>query len=62
MSAMDHDVLIVGGGISGLYAAWRLMTTTSLRVAVVEASERFGGRYHTIIMPGRFPADLGAMR
>lgn len=58
----EYDVVIVGGGISGLYVAWRLMKTTDLRVLLLEASQRFGGRYQTVTMPGGFPADLGAMR
>ena len=56
------DVVIVGGGIGGLYAAWRLMKSTNLTVCVMEASHRFGGRFHTVTMPGGFTADLGAMR
>lgn len=58
----SYDVLVVGGGIGGLYTAWRLMKNTNLTVCVLEASQRFGGRFHTILMPGGFPADLGAMR
>ena len=56
------DVVIVGGGVGGLYTAWRLMKSTDLTIAVLEASDRFGGRFHTVSMPGGFPADLGAMR
>ena len=55
-------MVIVGGGIGGLYAAWRLMKSTNLTVCVMEASHRFGGRFHTVTMPGGFTADLGAMR
>ncbi|XP_067940887.1 achacin-like [Watersipora subatra] len=57
-----YDVIIVGGGISGLYSAWRLSKLTELKIAVLEASPRFGGRFRTCVMPGNFPADLGAMR
>jgi monoamine oxidase len=55
----DLDVAIVGGGISGIYAAWRLATESlvgtqladwaserggKLKVAVYEGSSRIGGR------------------
>jgi oxygen-dependent protoporphyrinogen oxidase len=36
-----HDVVVVGGGIAGLAAAWRLR---DLDVLVLEASDRVGGR------------------
>ena len=37
----DHEVLVVGGGIAGLAAAWHLRDRD---VVVLEASERLGGR------------------
>ena len=55
----DVDVAIVGGGVSGLYSGWRLMTADpasspilskwtrggrKLRVTVIEGSGRLGGR------------------
>lgn len=62
-SAVENcDILIVGGGISGLYTALRLATSTEYSIAVLECSGRFGGRYRTCEMPGGFAADLGAMR
>jgi monoamine oxidase len=39
----DHDVLVIGAGISGLRAAL-LLRRTGRRVAVIEASDRVGGR------------------
>ncbi|XP_067929600.1 achacin-like [Watersipora subatra] len=58
----DYDVVIIGGGISGLYTAWRLGNTTKLKILVLEATDRLGGRFLTCEMPGGFNADLGAMR
>jgi lysine 2-monooxygenase len=62
------DVAIVGGGVSGLYAAWRLATCPAgespqldqltarrrgpLRVALFEMSRRLGGRLLTLTPPG----------
>ena len=59
------SVVIVGGGISGLAAAWELTggadgpTETSPRVEVIEASERLGGSLATTTFAGR-TVDLGA--
>jgi protoporphyrinogen/coproporphyrinogen III oxidase len=41
MRAMTRDVVIVGGGIAGLAAAWRLRHRD---VLLLEASDRLGGR------------------
>src|SRR5262245_13802780 len=41
------DCTIVGGGISGLTAAW-LLARRGERVVVLEASDRVGGSIHTI--------------
>jgi monoamine oxidase len=41
------DVLIIGGGVSGLAAATRLQRA-GLRVLVLEARDRLGGRVHTV--------------
>jgi monoamine oxidase len=67
------DVAIVGGGISGLYSGWRLLTGghgkgggSKPRVEVFESSARTGGRlltWHPV--PGSSPAlnaELGGMR
>ncbi|MCV0403977.1 MAG: FAD-dependent oxidoreductase [Chloroflexi bacterium] len=66
------DVAIVGGGVAGLYAAWRLATARAgsvgegapFRVALIEATDRIGGRIETVSFPG-LPtqrAEFGAMR
>lgn len=42
------DVLIVGGGVSGLYCAYRLLQQTpGLNIAIVEKDGRVGGRLDT---------------
>jgi len=60
------DIAIAGGGVSGLYTAWRLLCSGAGRpptVRVYEASDRTGGRLHTIAVPGSSTSvELGAMR
>ncbi|HVA70968.1 MAG TPA: FAD-dependent oxidoreductase, partial [Acidimicrobiales bacterium] len=59
------SVVVVGGGVSGLAAAWELSggaqgpNESTPRVEVVEASERFGGSLATTSFAGR-TIDLGA--
>jgi len=59
------DVAIIGGGVSGVYSAWRLLTDGKMKnVAVFEASERIGGRLLSVPAP-KIPsmvAELGGMR
>lgn len=43
---MSADVLIVGGGLAGSLAAWRLVTTRpTLEVRLLEAGDRLGGNH-----------------
>lgn len=63
------DVAVVGGGISGLYTAWRLLRAPKgerrKRVAVFEGSDRVGGRLLTWLPhgdDGGLRAELGGMR
>jgi len=61
----DLDVAIVGGGVSGVYAAWRLrQEQPHLRIALFEASERIGGRLHSVAFPQapHLVAEAGGMR
>ena len=66
-SAPDYDVAIVGGGVSGIYSGWRLVTAKpgearhlprpsgrngGLKVAVFEGSDRIGGRLLSARPPG----------
>jgi len=77
-AAPDVDVAIVGGGIGGIYAGWRLLTSPlgsgqaakwaaergGLKVALYEGSDRIGGR----LLSGRSQhlpdttGELGGMR
>ncbi|MFT4624995.1 MAG: monoamine oxidase [Myxococcota bacterium] len=59
------DVAVIGGGVSGVYSAWRLKTAQpQLRVAVFEGSDRVGGRLLSARPPGipNLRAELGGMR
>jgi|GEM_PF-2480394 len=58
---------IVGGGIAGLYTAWRILKhgdpSIKFEVEIFEADEKFGGRIKSQEIPGiHFKAELGAMR
>lgn len=55
---LTADVLVIGGGISGLAAAERL-SGAGVRVTLLEASGRLGGKLRTGIVAG-VPVDLGA--
>ncbi|GGO92173.1 protoporphyrinogen oxidase [Wenjunlia tyrosinilytica] len=60
-----RHVVVVGGGISGLAAAWFLLSDgratdgAGTRVTVFEASDRLGGKLHADEIAG-VPVDLGA--
>jgi monoamine oxidase len=59
------DVAIVGGGVSGCYAAWRLSARAPNRsVGVFERSDRIGGRLWSVKPTGMSEqvAELGGMR
>lgn len=67
MSERIFDVVVVGGGVSGAYAAWRLLNDDvegnpvlgpllaknngRLTVGLFEASRRIGGRLFSVTMP-----------
>lgn len=65
---LDLDVAIVGGGVSGLYSAYRLATSSSasetpLKVQVFEMSDRIAGRLESVTLPGMtITGELGGMR
>lgn len=58
-------VAIVGGGVSGVYTAWQLVTTGRVKpVAVFEADNHIGGRLLSL-QPPKIPhmmAEAGGMR
>lgn len=41
-----ENIVIVGGGITGLYCAWKL--ADKFNITLLEARDRFGGRIHSI--------------
>lgn len=66
--AHTYDVIVIGGGISGLYAAHQLLYTknendsnTFNKVLLVEKQSRLGGRIHTIYENG-YQYEAGAGR
>lgn len=59
------DVAIVGGGVAGTYAAWRLrQEQPHLRIRLFEASNRIGGRLRSVAFPQapHLVAEVGGMR
>src|SRR5689334_6807030 len=62
---MQPRVAVVGGGIAGLYAAYRL-GLAGCTVTVLEQGDRWGGRIESIRMPAvgghSFVAEFGPMR
>ena len=56
----NYDVAILGAGAAGLAAA-RELSSAGLRVALVEARDRIGGRIYTLHPPELlYPIELGA--
>jgi monoamine oxidase len=60
MSIQQWDAAVIGAGLAGLTAAHRL-SVAGLRVVVLEARDRVGGRVHTTFEPGwPGPVEAGA--
>jgi monoamine oxidase len=65
MADESIDVAIVGGGISGVYSAWRLKKADPKRkIVVFEGGNHIGGRLLSVTPPGipDMVAELGGMR
>ncbi|MFN4038088.1 MAG: flavin monoamine oxidase family protein [Erythrobacter sp.] len=45
--ATSQDVVVIGAGLAGLHTAW-LLEQAGLKVTVLEATRRIGGRLHTL--------------
>ncbi len=63
---MKYDIIIIGGGISGIYLMYQLIEKhKNLKVLLLESNERFGGRVYTHYekIEGKdYTIDLGAGR
>lgn len=58
----EYDYLIAGGGIAGLYTAYRLNKKfPSARICILESADRLGGRLHTIHQDNMY-FDAGGAR
>ncbi len=62
------EVAIIGAGVSGLYSAYRLLSSgesidKACEIQIFEMSHRIGGRLESIVLPGmKISAELGGMR
>ncbi len=54
-----HDVIVVGAGISGLYAAY-MLKNEGFSVKVLEAAPTYGGRIKSLTGFSHSPIELGA--
>ena len=63
---MKYDIIIVGGGISGIYLMYEIMEKhKNIKVLLIETSKRYGGRVYTHyekINGNNYVVDMGAGR
>jgi monoamine oxidase len=63
---VELDIVVVGGGVAGTYAAWRLQQDRGAdsSIGLFEYSDRIGGRLYSVTVPGvpSVKAELGGMR
>lgn len=57
--AKEVDVAVVGGGLSGLTAAWTIARQGRISCLVAEASDRVGGRTLNHVLPSGKQVDCG---
>lgn len=60
-----YDIVIIGGGASGTYSAWRLSEhSKEKKICLLESSNRIGGRLFSLVLPEApgLCAELGGMR
>lgn len=65
MAKNKVDIAIVGGGVSGVYSAWKLQKKyPGKKIVVYEGSDHIGGRLLSVVPPGipDMVAELGGMR
>lgn len=57
------DVMVIGGGIGGVYTAYRInQAKPDKKVCLIEATNRFGGRLKTITLDNGEKFDVGGVR
>lgn len=57
-SATHYDIIIAGAGVSGLFAAWRLLREKEdLKILMIDKLGRTGGRLQTTTVPIKYPED-----
>ena len=60
-SDLIYDVIVVGGGVSGLTTMYQLsMAYNITNTLLIEGSDRLGGRIHTIPLSNDSHIELGA--